>query len=240
MDEFANENQKLSIDVNIEGIIIKTVKDNKNYLLKLQTNSYQFCKAVGENSNIFKGYLYLYQNEKLKNYIQNNKDHKNLEKIVNPYNSNESFDTIGVVDCVFKVFTSELFELYKLLWKITNGQHQNVELYNILPKEYKDILYYLRGIYFKLKAEKKLFGIKDIYQYLKTIDVEQFCALLRQRKLMFNWIANSDNKNEQLNIFKTISGRCDKVNIKLIAIFTNKIFPEILPTDIPQNEQVTK
>jgi hypothetical protein len=236
MDEFANENQKLSIDVNVEGIIIKTVKDNKNYLLKLQTNSYQFCKAIGENSNIFKGYLYLYQNEKLKNYIENNKDHKNLEKIVNPYNINESFDTVGVVDCVFKVLTSELFELYKLLWKITNGQHQNVDLYNIIPKEYKDILYYLRGIYFKLKAEKKLFGIKDIYQYLKTIDVEQFCALLRQRKLMFNWVATSDNKNEQLNIFKTISNRCDKVNIKLIAIFTNKIFPEILPTDIPQNE----
>jgi hypothetical protein len=236
MDEFANENQKLSIDVNVEGIIIKTIKDNKNYLLKLQTNSYQFCKAIGENSNIFKGYLYLYQNEKLKNYIENNKDHKNLEKIVNPYNINESFDTVGVVDCVFKVLTSELFELYKLLWKITNGQHQNVDLYNIIPKEYKDILYYLRGIYFKLKAEKKLFGIKDIYQYLKTIDVEQFCALLRQRKLMFNWVATSDNKNEQLNIFKTISNRCDKVNIKLIAIFTNKIFPEILPTDIPQNE----
>ena len=236
MEEFGNENQILSVNVNVEGIIIKTIKDNKNYLFKLQTNSYQFCKAIGRDSNIIKGYLYLYQNGSLKSYIENNKDHKNLEKIVNPYNVTESFDTVGVVDCVFKVLTSELFELYKLLWKLNNGQHQNLNLYNILPKEFKDILYGLRGLYFKIKADKKLFGIKDIYQYLKNIEVEQLCALLRQRKLMFNWVANSNNQNDNLNLFKTISSHCDKVNIKLIAIFTNKIFPEILPTDLPKIE----
>lgn len=234
MEEFSNENKNLTINVNIEGIIIKTIKDNKNYLFKLQTNSYQFCKAIGHDSNIIRGYLYLYQNDKLKDYIKNNKEHKNLEKIINPYNISESYDTIGVVDSVFKVLTSELFELYKLLWKLNNGQHQNLELYNILPKEYKDIFYGLRGLYFKLKAVKKLFGIKDIYQYLKNIEVEQLCALLRQRKLMFNWIANDDKQDKNLNIFKTISVHCDKVNIKLIAIFTNKIFPDILPTDIPK------
>ena len=235
MEEFANENQQLSVDINVEGIIIKTFKDNKNYLFKLQTNSYQFCKAIGRDDNIIKGYLYLYQNDSLKKYIENNKDHKNHEKIVNPYNNTESFDTVGVVDSVFKVLTSELFVLYKLLWKLTNGQHQNVTLYNILPKEYKDILYGLRGLYFKIKAEKKLFGIKDIYQYLKNIEIDQLCGLIRQRKLMFNWIVTGGN-NENLNLFKTISKYCEKVNIKLIAIFTNKIFPEILPTDLPKIE----
>jgi len=233
MEEFSNENQQLTINVDIEGIIIKTIKDNKNYLFKLQTNSYQFCKAIGQDSNIIKGYLYLYQTDSLKNYIKNN---KNIDKINNPYNDTESYDTIGVVDCVFKVLTSELFELYKLLWKLTNGQHQNLNLYKILPKEFKDILYGLRGLYFKIKAEKKLFGIKDIYQYIKNIEVEQLCALLRQRKLMFNWIASDNNKNETLNIFKTISNHCDKINIKLMAIFINKIFPEILPTDLPKIE----
>jgi hypothetical protein len=234
MEDFANENQNLSVNVNIEGIIIKTMKNNKHYLFKLQTKSYQFCKAIGPNSNIIKGYLYLYQNGSLKSYIANNKDHKNLEKIVNPHNPSELFDTIGVVDSVFKVLTSELFELYKLLWKLNNGQHQNLELYKILPKEFKDILYGLRGVYFKIKSERKLFGIKDIYQYLKNIEVEQLCALIRQRKLMFNWISNSHNTNENLNLFKTISNYCDKVNIKLIAIFINNIFPEILPTDLPK------
>jgi len=237
MEEFANENQQLTININVEGIIIKTIKNNKNYLFKLQTNSYQFCKAIGHDSNIIKGYLYLYQNGILKKYIENNKDHKNHEKIVNPYNVTESFDTIGVVDCVFKVLTSELFELYKLLWKLNNSQHQNLNLYNILPKEFKNILYGLKGLFFKIKAEKKLFGIKDIYQYLKNVDIDQLCALLRQRKLMFNWVSSSNNQNENLNLFKTISNRCDKVNIKLMAIFINKIFPEILATDLPKIEK---
>jgi len=235
MEEFSNINQNLNVNVELEGIIIKTAKDNKTFLFKLQTISYQFCKAIGPDSNIFKGYLYLYQTGTLKDYIENSKDHKNLDKIVNPNNSNELFDTVGVVDCVFKVFTSELFELYKLLWKLTNGEQQNAELYTTLPKEYKDILYALRGLYFKIKAnpEKKLFGMKDIYQYLKYVDIEQICALLRQRKLMFNWVILSKT-NDNLNMFRSISNRCDKVHLKLIAIFTNKLFPDIMPTDIPK------
>jgi len=230
MEEFANQNKQLSINIDMEGIIIKTVKDNKNYLIKLQTNSYQFCKAIGNDSNILKGYLYLYQNDSLKKYIKNN---KNLDRIINPYDTNESFDTIGVIDSVFKVLTSELFELYKLLWKLNNGKHQNTELYNILPKEFKDILYNLRGIYYKMKAEKQLFKIKHIYEYLKNVETDQLCALLRQRKLMFNWVSNNNDNNKNLEIFNTISNHCDKINIKLISIFINKIFPEVLSSDLP-------
>ena len=236
IEEFSEQNNNLNISVNTEGIIIKPVKDSTPYLLKLQSNSYQFAKARGQNSNIFKGYLYLYQIGELKNYIENNSEHKNLDKIINPYNISESFDTVGVIDCVFKVLTSELFELYKLLWKLTNGEHQSLSLYNILPKEFKDVLYCLKGLYFKIKANpvKKLFGIKDIYEYLKTIDIEQLTALIRQRKLMFNWTLN--NKTcENLAAFKNISNKCDKVHLKLIAIFTNKLFPDIMPTDIPNN-----
>jgi hypothetical protein len=109
----------------------------------------------------------------------------------------------------------------------------NVELYNILPKEYKDILYGLRGIYFEIKKNKSLFGIKDIYNYLKFIDIEHFCALLRQRKLMFNWIILESSTNLHLQSFKTISVKCEKVQLKLTAIFINRLFPEILASDIP-------
>jgi len=235
MEEFSSYNQNLNIDVDLEGIVIKTTKDNKQYLLKLQTNSYQFSKAIGPDRNIFKGYLYLYQIGVLKQYIENNKEHKNLEKIINPYNINESYDTVGVVDCVYKVLTSELFELYKLLWSLSSSDQYNKELYTLLPKEYKDILYGLRGVYFKVKSnpEKIYFGVKNIYQYLKSINIEQLCALLRQRKLMFNWVIVSKT-NGILNLFRTTSNHCDKVHLKLMAIFTNKLFPEIMPTDIPQ------
>jgi hypothetical protein len=36
-----------------------------------------------------------------------------------------------------------------------------------------------------------------------------------------------------LKNFRKISDKCDKVHSKLIAIYINKLFPEILPSDIP-------
>ena len=72
--------------------------------------------------------------------------------------------------------------------------------------------------------------------YLKNIDVDLFCALLRQRKLMFNWTV-INKTNPHLNLFKTINNHCDKVHIKLIAIFTNKLFTDISSSDIPQQTE---
>jgi hypothetical protein len=231
-EQFEEENKNLSINVEHEGIIVKTDSN----LIKLQTQSYQFSKALGPESNIYKGYLYLYQIDILKSYIENNKEHNNLSKISNPYKQYETFDIIGVIDSVFKVFSSELFELYKLLWTLNTCEHQNVELYTILPKEYKDILYSLKGIYYKVKNDKKYFGITYIYEYMKLIDIDTLCALLRQRKLMFNW-ASLEKQNTNLKLFKRISNNCDISRLKLMAIFINKLYPEIMPTEIPKIEQ---
>lgn len=259
MEQFCNENNKININVDNEGIICKTNIENAYHLLKLQSTSYQFSKAMGTSTNIFKGYIYLYQIGILKEYLNNYNNHKNLEKIQNPYNISEHFDIIGVVDAIFKVLTLELFELFKLLWNFKTKEHQNSELYKILPKEYKDILFGLRGLLFQIKTNritdnnKSSFGIKNIYNYLKALDVEQICALLRQRKLMFNWIIMSENpiKNNMieevnsevvlnnlklinnLKLFRKISEKCDKVHSKLIAIYINKLFPDILSSDIP-------
>lgn len=241
MEEFDEENKTIQSDIISEGVVTKLNINGEYYLLKLQNLSYQFSKANGPVSNIYKGYIYLYQTGKLKEYINNHNIHKNFDKIVNPYNPTEQFDTIGVVDAVFKVLTSELFELFKSLWNLKTNEHLNSALYQILPKEYKDILFALRGLYFQLRSKnateqtKVMFGIKDVYNYLKSIDVEQVCALLRQRKLMFNWIVNNGvNDYTELKNFKKISDKCDVVHTKLIAIYINKLYPEILQSDLPQ------
>jgi hypothetical protein len=64
---------------------------------------------------------------------------------------------------------------------------------------------------------------------------------------MFNWIisnSNDQNKIQELDNFKKISDKCDVVHIKLIAIYINKLFPEILSSDLPNtnsnNEIVEK
>jgi hypothetical protein len=153
-----------------------------------------------------------------------------------------------MIDGMFKVITSELFELFKNLWSLKTGKNQNNNLYSILPKEYKDILFGVRGLYYKKKAllfnqDKKLddvrdshLKISDVYNYLKTVPVSMIVTLLRMRKLMFNWVKVLDSESSvvvSLTEFGTISKFCDKIHTKLCAIFTNKLFPNIMPTDVP-------
>ena len=50
---------------------------------------------------------------------------------------------------------------------------------------------------------------------------------------MFNWF-KLNNNNPNLKLFSKISDRSDKVHIKLTAIYTNILYPEILQDDIPK------
>jgi hypothetical protein len=50
---------------------------------------------------------------------------------------------------------------------------------------------------------------------------------------MFNWV----RIEPKLNDFSPINKLCDKVHVKLCAIFTNKLFPNIMPTDIPPQKE---
>lgn len=243
LEKFDEENRKCDMtnSPKSEGVIIKIKKNNNNCLLKLQNIAYQFYKAIGSEKNIYRGFIHLYQTGKLLEFFNNNNNISNYKKIVNPLNLHEAYDTVGTVDAVFKVCTSELYELFKLLWDIKSSGHQNTELYNLLPKEYKDILFGIRGLYFKKKskyfqnkknnssAKNDHLKIRDIYQHLKSIPSENIESLLRIRKLMFNWV----KIEPKVKLFGKISEQCDKVHYKLTAIYTNKLFPDIMPDDLP-------
>lgn len=247
IDEFAeaNKNCQYNSDLASEGVIVRSFDTsmNKYRLIKLQSANYQFALSTGSpnNKNVFKGLIHLYQHGRLVDYFAQNLN-ATSRKIVNPLNTYESYDVIGMVDGVFKVCTSELFELFKNLWSLKTGKHQNIDLYEMLPKEYKDILYYIRGLYFKKKAlffsdkeqdfKSSHLKITDIYNYLKTLSTDTFVAFLRMRRLMLNWVKLSTT-NKQLCEFATISKLCDKVHLKLTAIFTNKLFPNIMMNDLP-------
>lgn len=251
INDFASYNKNVKYDdpLDSEGLIVRVWDEsmNKNHLVKLQNINYQFSTVLGQEKNIFKGLLYLYQNDKLAEYFTQNQQAQTIKKIVNPLNTTESYDTVGTVDAVFKVCTAELFELFKILWSLKDGKHQNMALYELLPKEYKDIMFAIKGLYYKKKAvlhtkEKESLTLQDvkqthlkysdIYSYLKTIPIDSFVAFLRMRRLMFNWV-KTENTNKVLLEFGTISKSCDKVLVKLCAIFTNKIYPNIMPNDIP-------
>ena len=243
IEQFHEENKLIKYDsqpIN-EGIMIQVWSNtmNKYNLVKLQYNNYEFSNALGHDTNIFKGFLYLYQNNKLLNYMSDADTKHNFKKIVNPLNTSESFDTLGIIDSTFKVLASELFELFKKVCVIQTGKQNNKELYLLLPKEYKDIIYGLRGLYYNKKAlyynvddKNKYFKITDIYNYLKIVNINIVIKLIKTRRLMFNWV-KLDSKNVELQNFGTISNLCTKPQLKFCGIITNKLFPDILPTDIP-------
>jgi hypothetical protein len=216
-----------------EGIIIKI----NNMILKLQSTSYMFNKSIGSDKNMFRGFLTLYQNNTLKSFLSNESNNK-FKKIVNPLNTTESFDTIGMIDALFKVITSELHNLYYLLWN-DEGVHLNKEMYSMLPREYKDMLFHLRGVYFSNKTKQvdtsketeQVLKLKDVYNFIKTTDIVLFEKFIRCRKLMLNW-ARLDKSDKCVLFTKTLH-KCEKVYYKLSAIYTTKLFPEIMPTDVP-------
>ena len=87
------------------------------------------------------GFVELYQQDKLKQYLEYFPDNMKLNKI---------YDTIGVIDASFKVLTSELFELFRYLYDLKDCSHKNKEFYKLLPNEYTIVLYKIRGIYYDI------------------------------------------------------------------------------------------
>lgn len=214
-----------------EGIIIKV----NGMILKLQSTSYIFNKSIGSDKNLFRGFLTLYQNNTLKSFLSDSHNMK-FKKIVNLLNTTESFDMIGMIDALFKVITSELHNLYYLLWN-DEGVHLNKEMYNMLPREYKDVLFHLRGVYFSNKtkhdqSQEQIVKLKDVYNFIKTTDIVLFEKFIRCRKLMLNWTRL--DKSDKSELFSKTLHKCEKVYYKLAAIYTTKLFPEIMPTDIPK------
>ena len=173
----------------------------------------------------------MYQIDKLQDFFTQNPE-SSYKKISNPTNLDEQYDIVGIIDAMFKTLSIELFELFKILCDIKTGKQSSTktELYNSLPKEYKDILYAIRGVYYKKKALKfteedktnNLLKYNDIYTLFKDLSTETIIAFLRQRKLMLNKL---------LPDFVSVNATCEKINPKykmhhkLTGILTNTLFP---------------
>ena len=214
-----------------EGVIIKM----NGYITKLQHSNYRFFNAMGLNKNIYSGFIFLYQQGYLSSFIQENSQYKSIN------NQKQHYDTIGAVDAVFKTITTELFELFKVLWSIKTGKQQDKELYELMPKEYKDILFGIRGIYYKKKADyinavsenqqtKPNYMTKnDIYNWLKTLRTETLVSFLRMRFMMYNWIQTES----RLVIFSHCSDQVLTIHKNIIDVYTRCLYPELKTTDIP-------
>ena len=228
LDDY-NKTEKLDYPLDFEGLIIK-LYDNSNgkkHILKLQSNSYNFFNKIKPNySNIISGFVHLYQNNNLKNHIDFFPSNKYI------VHENMNYDTIGIIDASFKVFTSELLEMFKYFYNLKNCSHKNSELYEKLPVNYKKVLYKIRGIYYEKKenyinSKKNKTSLKfnmfyclrisDIYNLLKEYNTNELFKLFRDRQII--------NSPDSLfcKLFLQFSKRCDNKLLKMINILLQKI-----------------
>ena len=216
-----------------EGVIVK-IKES-NTLLKIQSKSYLFHKAIGSEKNMFRGFLFLYQNNLLNSYLENPESDK-FKQILNPLNTMETFDVGGIINCLFKVLASEFFELYNSLYDIEGNQLKTNKLYNYLSQEYKNMLFKIKGIQLANKKKgNEPIGTKDINHILKIFDVTNLVNLIKERRLMLNWVRLADIPESKL--FSQSLYKCPKIFYKLASIYTIKLFPEIMPDDMPKLKQ---
>ena len=143
-------NVDFSVNPTSKGIIIYLDDDN-NRTIKLQNFKYQFYTGIGPLKHIFNGYIVLYQKDKLQSFFNNNKNHLKYKTITNPYNSNEIYDIIDCIHCLFINISNELFNIFHHFY----NKKKNKD-YNRLPLEYKKIIEYAKlnnfnTIYFLLK-----------------------------------------------------------------------------------------
>lgn len=152
-----------------EGYILKIyegTKDSKFHLAKLQTKIYQYILSYKPNlSNIYKVYLELYKIDKLNELL--------------PYFYKGKNSITQQIHESMRVLTKEFLELYHL-----TRNKKNIEVYNLLPKMYKKVLYDLHGIYIKNKDNKtgNPINIYNVYNYLKTMDIAQLCEVFTERQ----------------------------------------------------------
>ena len=229
----------LTKDINsptYEGIIIKIKQPNMpGDILKIQTQAFQFYKAIGSDKNMLRGFLFLYQNNTLNDYFTNNPDSDKFKKLINPLNTNETFDIIGIISSIFKVLANELFELYKILYDFDGNQEKSKlsgDLYKCLSADYKNIIFKIRGLFLFSKKKQIEVSLLDITRILKTFDVKHLENLIKERKLMLNW--SRIDKSIESFLFQQTLYKCDKICYKLASIYTIKLFPEIMPTDVPK------
>jgi hypothetical protein len=152
-----NNLSKINIEPICEGLIIKKWNTNMNKynLYKLQYDNYKYYTAVRSEQqeiNIYRGLLFLYQNNKLNEYFKlNNNYFKTI--IINNY----KYSTIYLLDLSLKICASELYILYKQ---------------NKIPKEYKFILYNIKN---------KINDI-TIYNCLKLLETSTLAKILKEER----------------------------------------------------------
>ena len=176
-----NSIDNISSKPQTEGYIIKI----NNSLFKIQNPIYKFYQVCGSNVNLYRGFISLYQNNLLQTYFAMNPVHKAF------LNNYKNYDIVGLIASIFKTCSIELYKLFNILYT-KNGDPQLNDLYLYLPKEYKNILYKIKGKFLANKKKNILsedfISINNIYSILKNLDTIILIEFLQARDKLLSKI----------------------------------------------------
>jgi hypothetical protein len=225
--EQEKDTENLLDGVQYEGLLVK-IFDQKVKYLRLPTQRYSKKSLVIPNAqNKYVSFIKLYQNGTLKEHF---KYYPENEKIQHPTKP-QSFDTIGVVDGCVQTLVKELYNLFLIMYDPKYGEQKNKNLYELLPKGYHDILYELKGIFFRKRLEQRAGKIKnhkltekDIYYLLKSYNCNQFVFLLRGRKLLRDSILKGRRLDKRYQLLDNMTLNCDTKQLLLSNMFLGLMF----------------
>jgi len=180
------------------GVIIKYRIGEYYFYSKILTPIYnKLIDLIKPNNNLTACYLELYKND-------------NLNFMIN-WMSLYPTDVIKRVNTSFKTLSKELLNIYHLTRK-----KSHCELYNLLDKEYKKILYDLHTKFINSRkheyysddilGEKKSIDQEQVYKYLKHIPIDNLINLYNERiKLIENIKKININNYTQINTNSSIN-----------------------------------
>lgn len=218
-----------------KGLEVEIDIDNKKSLFILDTDDFKYALKLKPDLNKYKTFIRLYQQNLLHEHIHKYKEN---DYIYNTKQPSEKFKTFILIDSSLKLIAYELFELFKCVWDIKDTSHKDTDLYNFLPNEYKVLLYRLKGIYFQNRQDSNLSENNEyldkntIYLYLKNVELDLLLKLLLSRRKMKHILEKKNALPNINNTLKTISLNIKKVDLKMITILTNHLFPEIRCVEI--------
>jgi hypothetical protein len=144
----------------------------------IQTPIYhQISNLLPKNMNMYQGFLELYQNNKLKEYIS--------------YFTNYPHEIVNRLNQSLRTISKEILNIYHATRK-----KQNKEIYDELPETFKRVLYNIHGIYIDTrktnfdegkeinKLNSLSISFHDIYYYLKSISFIQLRDIFFERKIL--------------------------------------------------------
>jgi hypothetical protein len=196
--------------ITLEGFNIYKVSDNNVVNMKIQTHIYQqILNIKPKHINIHVGYLEMYQENKLKEYL--------------PYLTNYHSEIIHRISMSVRTISKEFLDLYHYLKK-----NKNSELYNNIPSNYKKVLYKIHGIYIdsrkndfnnnnstintdeidENKTDTKSITVHDIYHYLKSLPISILKELYFDRENIIK------EKKIDKNLYNLLTIDCIYTNIQ--------------------------